>query len=143
KGVAGLDDLPRSGRPCLANMAARLEASHCLDASPVEAGFERTTWTRRLLRRHLGQRMGCWLSKRSVSRLIARLGFVWRRPKLTLKESDPLAQVRHEAMAAVIAAYPQAPRLYEDECDLHQLPSLRGQYQRRGQQKEVPTPGNN
>jgi hypothetical protein len=87
--------------------------------------------------------MGCWLSKRSLSRLSARLGFVWRRPKLTLTESDPLAAQRQAAMSAVIATYPQAPRLYEDECDIHQLPTLRGQYQRRGQQKEIPTPGSN
>jgi transposase len=143
QGVPALDDLPRSGRPCLANMAARLEAQKCLDTSPIEAGFERTTWTRRLLRRHLGERLGCWLCKRSVSRLMGRLGFVWRRPKLTLKESDPMAQERQAAIEAAIKAHPEAPRLYEDECDIHQLPTLRGQYQRRGKQKEVPTPGNN
>lgn len=143
QGVAGLDDLPRSGRPCLANMAARLEAKRCLEASPVEAGFERTTWTRRLLGRHLRERMGFALSKSSVQRLIARIGFVWRRPKLTLKESDPQAEEREALMAATIAAHPSAPRLYADECDIHQLPPIRGQYQRRGHQKQIATPGNN
>lgn len=142
-GVQGLDDLPRSGRPYLANMAAHLEAERCLDTSPTQAGFERTTWTRRLLRRHLRERVGCWLSKSSVQRLIAQLGFVWRRPKLTLKENDPHASEREAVMAEGIARYPEAPRIYEDECDIHQLPTIRGQYQRRGEQKEIPTPGNN
>lgn len=143
QGVQGLDDLPRSGRPRLASVAAHLETERCLDASPQMVGQERTTWTRRLLGWHLSERLGCRLSLSSVTRLIGRLDFVWRRPKLTLKQSDPLTQEREEALAQAIAAHPQAPRLYGDECDVHQLPVVRGQYQRRGQQKEIPTPGNN
>ncbi len=143
QGQEGLDDLPRSGRPRLANMAARLETERCLDRSPTDVGWERTTWTRRLLRLHLRERLGCVLSLSSMVRLIMLLGFVWRRPKLTLKESDPQAKERQEAIDKAIAEHPDAPRYYEDECDIHQLPTLRGQYQRRGQQKEIPTPGNN
>lgn len=142
-GMEGLDDLPRSGRPRKLSVVARLEAERCLDHSPTEQGWERTTWTRRLLRLHLRERLGCVLSLSSVVRLIMLAGFVWRRPKLTLKESDPQAQARQEAIDQAIAEHPQAPRYYEDECDIHQLPTLRGQYQRRGQQKEIPTPGNN
>ena len=142
-GVAGLSDHPRSGRPRQLSMAARLEAERCLETTPEAVGLERTTWTRRLLRWHLRERIGCALCESSLVRLIADLGFVWRRPKLTLKESDPHAQARQDAIDQAIKAHPQAPRLYEDECDIHQLPTIRGQYQRRGQQKEVPTPGNN
>jgi transposase len=142
-GVEGLDDHPRSGRPRQLSLAARLEAERCLDTTPEALGLERTTWTRRLLRWHLCERLGCALSKSSVVRLIGLLGFVWGRPKLTLKESDPHAQARQEAIEQAIQAHPQAPRLYADECDIHQLPTIRGQYQRRGQQTEVPTPGNN
>jgi len=143
QGLEGLSDLPRSGRPRLASLAAQLEATRCLESSPTEVGLERTTWTRRLLRWHLRERFGCALSLSSIVRLIALLGFVWGRPKLTLKESDPQAQQRQADMDKAIAEYPTAPRLYSDECDIHQLPTLRGQYQRRGQQKEIPTPGNN
>lgn len=142
-GVGGLDDLPRSGRPRVANGAARAEATQCLDGTPEAAGGERTTWTRRLLQRHLGERFGCALSRASMTRLIGALGFVWTRPKLIVKEGDPAAEARMAAITAAIAAYPEAPRLYEDECDLAQLPVVRGQYQRRGQQREIPTPGHN
>jgi transposase len=142
-GTTGLDDLPRSGRPRLANGAARAEATRCLDGTPGEVGAERTTWTRRLLQRHLGERLGCWLSRASMTRLIVALSFVWTRPKLTVKADDPEGAEREAAVAAVIAAYPTAPRLYEDECDVAQLPVVRGQYQRRGQQREIPTPGQN
>ena len=142
-GVAGLDDRPRSGRPRRARAAAEAEASRCLDQSPSVVAVERTTWTRRLLQQHLGERLACFLSTRSVSRLIHRLDFVWTRPKLALKQDDPEAAARLAAIEAAIAAAPDAPRLYEDECDLHQLPVVRGQYQRRGEQREIATPGIN
>src|SRR5579859_1899383 len=104
-GVEGLDDHPRSGRPRKLSMAARLEAQRCLETTPEDVGLERTTWTRRLLRWHLRERIGCALSASSVVRVIAALGFVWRRPKLTLKESDPQAQTRQEAIEQAIAAH--------------------------------------
>src|SRR5690242_9557901 len=53
QGLEGLSDLPRSGRPRLASAAAHTEARRCLDASPQDVGLERTSWTRRLLGRHL------------------------------------------------------------------------------------------
>jgi transposase len=142
-GVNGLDDLPRSGRPRMANGAPQAEASRCLEDTPTRHGATRTTWTQRLLQRHLSERLGCCLSRSSVSRLIRRLGFVWTRPKLGLKAADPQAAEREAAIAAAIAADPTAPRLYEDESEIAQLPIVRGQYQRRGEQRDVPTPGKN
>jgi transposase len=145
-GVAALDDLPRSGRPRLANAAALAEATRCLDSSPEAVGGERTTWTRRLLQRHLLERFACRLSLPSVRRLIAHLGFVWRRPQLGLKPT-PGGEAARAASRAIIACaralFPEAAHLYGDECDLHQLPVVRGQYQRRGQQRQIPTPGSN
>lgn len=142
-GLGALDDLPRSGRPRAASVAAQLEATRCLDATPDAVGLTRTTWTRRLLGWHLAQRLNCGLAPRTVGRLIRQLGFRWTRPKLAPKRQDPEAAAREATIAALIAAYPTAPRLYEDECDVHQLPVVRGQYQRQGTQREVPTPGNN
>jgi putative transposase len=127
----------------VAKGAARAETIRCLDGTPADAGGERTTWTRRLLQRHLVERLGCCLSRASLMRLISALGFVWTRPKLIVKEGDPEAEPRMAAITAALAAQPEAPRLYEDECDMAQLPVVRGHYQRRGQQREIPTPGQN
>jgi hypothetical protein len=103
-------------------------------------------WTRRLLQRHLAERLDLWLSKSSLTRLIARLGFVWSRPKLGVRHADPEELTREEMnqiTATAARVYPGAPCLFGDECDVHQLPVVRGQYQRRGKQTEVPTPGTN
>jgi transposase len=145
-GVGGLDDLPRRGRPRSARAVAEAEAIRCLEGSTVEMGAERTTWTRRLLHRHLGERLNCWLSKSSLTRLIRRLGFVWSRPKLGVRQADPEELTREEMnqiIATAARVFPGAPCLFGDECDVHQLPVVRGQYQRRGRQVEVPTPGTN
>jgi putative transposase len=117
-----------------------------LEGSPDETGAERTTWTRRLLGRHLGERLDCWLSKSSLTRLIARGQFVWRRAKLTTKptEAGPAQRAAMRSLIAVArAVYPGAPCLFGDECDVHELPVVRGAYQRRGKQRAVPTPGTN
>ena len=110
-GVGALDDLPRRGRPRAASVAAVVEARHCLEGTPARVGITRTTWTRGLLGRHLGERFGCWLSPASVRRLIQRLGFVWTRPKLTTKRDDPAAASREACIQAAIRAHPTAPRL--------------------------------
>ncbi len=145
-GLTGLDDLPRSGRPRRASVAARAEVSRCLDASPETVGAERTTWSRRLLQRHLGERLGSWLSLRTLSRMLVSLDFVFRRPKLTVKPVAREEKAR-EASRAIIATaravFPNAPCFFEDECDVHLLPVVRGEWQRRGQQREIPTPGSN
>jgi hypothetical protein len=130
----------------VAGVAARAEALRCLESPPEQAGVERTTWTRRLLGRHLGERFGRPLSMTTLTRLIVRLGFVFRRPKLTVKalpDTEYAVAVHRMTVAAARALYPEAPHLYEDECDVQLLPVVRGQYQRVGQQAAVPTPGSN
>jgi hypothetical protein len=76
-----------------------------------------------------------------MARLIFSLEFVWRRPKLTVKDEDPQAVVRLATIAAARAAHPAAIELYEDECDVLTLPVVRGQYQRVGEQPAISTPG--
>ena len=64
-GLEGLDDLPRSGRPRRASVAAAAEACRCLDASHADVGCARTGWTRRLLQR---QPNATWFAATCCSR---------------------------------------------------------------------------
>jgi transposase len=145
-GVGGLDDRPRSGRPRLASAAACAEARRCLELSPQSFGGERTTWSCALLRRHLGERLDRWLSPRTLRRMAARLGFVFRRPKLTVKRGTSAPEeleAYRQIVATARAVFPQAACLFGDECDVHQVPVVRGTWQRRGEQRAVATPGSN
>ena len=58
-----------------------------------------------------------------------------------MKAADPQAPARRAAITAAQAAHPDALEFDADECDVLTLPLIRGQYQRRGQQGVVPTPG--
>jgi len=121
---------------------ARAEVRTCLQTVPAAQGEAVTRWTRPRLLRHLGERFGCLVSQRTLTRLIRELGFRWRRPKLTVKAQDALAVERLALIAAARAAHPGAAELYADECDMLTLPVVRGQYQPLGEQRAIPTPGN-
>lgn len=121
--------------------AARAQVTTLLESSAVAAGEAGTRWTRARLIRRVGGWLGVWVSKRTMTRLLHTLEFRWRRPKLTVREADALAVERLAMMEAARAAHPGATELFSDECDLLTLPVVRGQYQRVGQQVEIPTPG--
>jgi transposase len=89
----------------------------------------------------LTERLGVSPSLRTLTRLIHRLGFRWRRPKLAVKESDPYAAVRQTVIQVAHQLWPEAVPLYGDECDVLTLPLVRAQYQPVGQQVAIRTPG--
>lgn len=110
---------------------------------PAHARHLRTTWTRKWMGQHLGERLCCWLFPRAVGHLIQQLPFVGTRPKLATRRDDPEDPARKACVAAPIVEHPTAPRPYDDECDVHQVSLVRGQYQRAGTQTAIPTPGTN
>lgn len=69
-------------------------------------------------------------------------GIVWRRAAPTLRIRDPH---KDEKMAAIHKALDECcaehPVFYEDEVDIHLNPKIGADWQLRGQQKRVVTPG--
>jgi transposase len=142
-GVAGLRDLPRSGRPCKADAAARERIRHAVERSPAAAGYGFGCWSVVTLCGHLAERLGLALSRTTVRRVLLGLEYRWRRPKHVLPE-DPLARAKMWALYERIVGAPAgAAILCGDECDVHLVPVLRAMWMRRGRQVEVPTPGTN
>lgn len=111
-GTAGLDDLSRSGRPRLANEAARAEATRCQDAASAPASS--------------GGAPGLLALAVQYDAFDRRLGLRLDAPQVDRQGPRSRGEEREAAIAAVIAAYPTAPQLYEDECDVAQLPVFRG-----------------
>ena len=87
---------------------------------------------------------GCQLHAGTVRRWLPAAGFVWRRAAPTLCIRDPHKDEKiaaiHEALDECSAAYPV---FYEDEVDIHLNPKIGADWQLRGQQKRVITPGQN
>jgi len=130
-GVAGLADLPRSGRPQLGGQ--RL-------ARRMAALLERPgPWTLPRIWQYLGRPQ---VSVRTLYRRVRQVA-VWRRPKLTAR-GDP---ARDHVVAGIVARLLALPRravvLAEDENRLNLLPHVRAAWALRGARPQVVTPGKN
>ncbi|MFA1073684.1 IS630-like element ISEc33 family transposase, partial [Klebsiella pneumoniae] len=80
----------------------------------------------------------------TVRRWLPSAGLVWRRAAPTLRIRDPH---KDEKMAVIHKALDECsaehPVFYEDEVDIHLNPKIGADWQLRGQQKRVVTPGQN
>lgn len=87
---------------------------------------------------------GCHLHASTVRRWLPQASLVWRRAAPTLRIRAPH---KEEKMAAINASLSQCsqenPVFYEDEVDIHLNPKIGADWQLRGQQKRVVTPGQN
>jgi transposase len=130
-GLAGLADLPRSGRPPVGGrrLTRRITA---LLAQPGP-------WALPRIWRYLGRPD---ISMRTLYRRVRRVA-VWRRPKLVAR-GDP---DHDHVVAGVVARLLELPRravvCAEDETHLNWLPHVRASWTPRGARPKILTPGTN
>lgn len=144
EGVAGLDDVPRSGRPPKNPLAGHIVDTQA-GQSPECSGHVQTCWTVGLLTTFLAARFRLVLSCSSVRRYLHQMDWRWARPRLApARKTDPEAPAKEAALATAQqeAALGRAHLLYFDECDLHLLPVIRAMWM-KGPRVRVPTPGTN
>jgi transposase len=145
-GVAGLNDLPKSGRPPKERLAGPIVDAQ-VSQSPRCSGHVQACWSVGRLTRFLARRFRLPLSVSSVRRELRRMGWRWARPRLAPaagRHPDPAASTK---MAALAQAWTQAQQglahlLFLDESDLHLLPVVRAMWM-KGRRVRVPTPGQN
>jgi transposase len=84
-----LTDALRSGRP--ARIGERIEPlmAGLLADTPEDHGYNAGVWTAPLLREHLHKHHQLGVSRRSVSRALARLRLRWKRPRHSLARRSP------------------------------------------------------
>ena len=107
------------------------------------SGHVQACWSVALLTAYLSMRFHVVLSCVSVRRLLHRMGWRWRRPRLaTARKPDPEAQAKRTALAQATEQARQelAHLLYLDESDLHLLPLIRAMWM-KGPRRRIPTPG--
>ena len=148
RGVAGLHDLPRSGRPARDQLAGGIVDAQA-SQSPRCAGLVQACWTVALRAAFRAARFGLALSGSAVRRHLRAAGWRWRRPRLAPASALPHKRAPEAApkTAAIAAALAAARRgacrlVFLDECDLPLLPTLRACWQ-KGPRLRVPTPGTN
>lgn len=83
-GIAGLEDVPKSGRPRVADEEYCRVLEEALEVSPAVYGYDFAIWTLDRLREHLEAKTGKRLSRERFRALLADLDYVYRRPKRDL-----------------------------------------------------------
>jgi putative transposase len=139
---AGLDDAPRSGRPAQApDLVAIVQAQ--TSQSPPTMGYLQACWTVALLVLHVCQRLRIQVSPTTMRRALHAASLVWKRPKLApARRPDPHAAEKQAKLAEILGDS-EGTIIAEDEADVHLLAVVRSMWQRIGEQKRIPTPGQN
>jgi transposase len=87
--IEALEDVPRSGRPLIAQKITAARIVRELRRSPLHQGYPTTVWTVGLLAQHLSQRYQCAISPFTLRRRMKSLGLSCKRPRYFYEEKDP------------------------------------------------------
>jgi transposase len=79
--VQRLADAPRLGRPRAGGGEIDSWVAQVIDTDPRKLGYHQTVWTARLLARYLRDHHEVEVSRKTVSRALARLDIRWKRPR--------------------------------------------------------------
>ncbi|EOS94448.1 TnpA protein, partial [Erwinia tracheiphila PSU-1] len=113
---------------------------------PGDSGYQRSRWSTALMAIKNNEITGCQLHAGTVRRWLPTGGVVWRSagPHPTLRIRVPHKEEKMTAIStALTKCSREHPVFYEDEVDIHLNPKIGADWQVRGQQKQVVTPGQN
>lgn len=150
-GVAGLNDLPRLGRPRHLDTATLDEVEASLEHPSPDADAPRRRWTLARLRAAFVGGAARVFGVETLRRRLHERGFRWRRPRLWARGTDPesfekqlLIELAKEQAEEPAASPAEAIHFcYGDASDQHLLAVLRAMWMRVGQQVRVATPPRN
>jgi transposase len=115
-------------------------------SSPLEHGWRRPTWTREMLVGTLQRITGVKIHVTTMSRALKTIGARRGKPKPTV-DCPWSKQAKHRRLRQIKDLVDNLPWnevvLYEDEVDIDLNPKIGLDWMVPGQQKEVPTPGQN
>lgn len=86
KGVNGLANRTKSGRPAKADARYLAEVEDALETDPRELGYAFSVWTINKLRKHLERQTGILLSYTRFRALLRKHDYVYRQPKHDLSD---------------------------------------------------------
>jgi transposase len=112
--------------------------------TPQDFGYFRSRWSCAALAETLAWETGKRLSGETIRRGLARLGWVWRRPKPVVGPTDPHYDQKIQALRELLSTLPESETaLFQDEVDVNLNPKIGSCWMLRGQQAQVRTPGSN
>lgn len=107
KGLEGLREKPRSGRPRLGDEGYRQKLAEVLETDPQKLGLAFTVWTPARLLTYLEQETGVVMHENTLRNLLDELDYVYRRPKHDLTHlQDQKAKAEAEETLAMLKKKP-------------------------------------
>jgi transposase len=101
RGLAGLVEGARPGRPKRLSEAQLQEVQVALRGTPSGVGLSGTLWDGKTLRVWLARRYGVHLGVRQCQRMFRQFGFRLRKPRPLIAHADPVAQKTHKKTPGV------------------------------------------
>ncbi len=101
RGLAGLVEGARSGRPKRLSAARLQEVESVLRQVPTEAGLSGTLWDGKTLQVWLARRYGVRLGVRQCQRMFRQFGFRLRKPRPLIAHADAALQKTHKKTSGV------------------------------------------
>jgi transposase len=101
RGLAGLVEGERSGRPKRLSVSQLQEVNGALRRTPREVGLNGTLWDGKSLSAWIERRYGVCLGVRQCQRLFRQWGFRLRKPRPLVAHADPELQKTHKKTPGV------------------------------------------
>ncbi len=112
--------------------------------APQSFGWCRTRWSSQTLALQLHARRGVRVSRETIRRWLADVGYVWKRARHIARDDDPQRVAKLARIRRIIEGLlPTEALFFADELDIHLLPKIGYQWMPKGTQTEVLTPGTN
>ena len=143
-GAEGLKSLP-PGRQRKWPVEAMLRMLDLLvQRSPQDFGYLRSRWSTEILTIEINKLFNATLHPGSLRRWLPGAGIVWHRAAPTLYIRAPHKEAKLATISAALDKNcADHPVFYEDEVDIDLNPKIGADWQKKGQQKRIPTPGQN
>jgi transposase len=96
RGLAGLQEGQRSGRPCRLNPQQVAEIQDALRKRPSDFGLSGNLWDGKTLAAHIERAYGLSLGARQCRRFFRQWKFRWVKPRPLIARADPARQAEHK-----------------------------------------------
>lgn len=112
--------------------------------APCVFGWCRTRWSCQTLALELHARRGVRVSRETIRRWLADVGYVWKRVRHIARDDDPQRIAKLARIRRIIEGLlPTEALFFADELDIHLLAKIGYEWMPKRTQTEVMTPGTN